>query len=355
MQGFFRLAISIFVFKFKYQEVPTNKFVHITDSIIELYKTIDRRYVVFLVFVLISAFLWLLNALSERYTTIISHPVLYKNMPSDKILVNDLPSELDLRVSAHGFDLLQELITRSANPISIDVRKYIHSGNIDKHGGHKFFILTEQGSYDIISQMGKDILVENIEPDSIVFTFSGIVDKKVPVEPNLELSYRRQYQQMKPLRVFPDSVTISGPAVIIDTINKLRTVDLSLDDLNATTQRSLALQPIENVSFSSKRVKVEVYVEQFTEGRLSVPIKLVNVPDDVDVQLLQANCDIRYVCGMSVFNDVRPEQFSVTVDVESLVKEMPEKAKLELYSYPASMNYVRPEQSEVEYYLMQKK
>lgn len=332
--------------------MPNTKIVNITNYVIELYKSIDKRYIVFLVFVFISAFLWLLNALSERYTTIISHPVIYKNMPDDKILVNKLPAELDLRVTAHGFDLVQELISRGANPISINVKKYIHSGTVDRYGGHKFYILTKQGSYDIISQMSKDILIENIEPDSILFTFSGIIDKKVPVKPLLNLSYERQYQAKGPLTVAPDSVVLSGPAVMLDSIAYVTTEPLEIEDLCVTTKRSLAVKSIENVSVSPKRVTVDVPVEQFTEGEVEVPVKAVNVPFGVEVQLLPDMLDVRYVCGMSVFNEVQTDQFLLTIDVSELLEELPDKAEAQLSSFPASMNYVRVENPMVEYYIL---
>ncbi len=72
----------------------------------------DRKLIIFLFFVVLSTIFWFLNQLEDEYVTDISLPVHYTNFPSDKILVNELPDHLDLRVRAFGYKLLEYKISK---------------------------------------------------------------------------------------------------------------------------------------------------------------------------------------------------------------------------------------------------
>lgn len=326
----------------------------ITNKAINVFKKIDRKYLIFFVFLLISTFFWLLNALSEDYTTMVKHPVIYKNMPSDRVLVNKLPSELEFKIKAHGFDILKELLTRNTNPISIDVKKHLTSSKKGKDGLQSFFILTEQRSSDIVSQMSKDITVELVEPDSIIFTFSEIIRRKIPVVPNLIVSFEKQHQAKTDMQVSPDSVIISGPALIVDSLKHIETDTLTLTNLSQTTQRSLSLQKPKYTSVTPARATVIVPVEKYTEGRFTVPISTINTPEGYTVDVLPDIAEVSFTSGLSSFQNISAQEFIITADAANILENRPEKLKLTVSHSHINIKNLQITPQRVEYILTKK-
>ena len=68
---------------------------------------IKRNVITYGVCVIIATVLWFLNALNKEYTTEISYPIKYTELPKGKLLVSEPPKEMTLTIKAHGFAPLQ--------------------------------------------------------------------------------------------------------------------------------------------------------------------------------------------------------------------------------------------------------
>ena len=87
----------------------------------------NKKIVTYLVFVFIATIFWFLNALSKDYTTTVSYPVNYKNLPKDKILIRELPDKLFLEVKGGGFALLRYKISTAFQPINLNVSNQLNN------------------------------------------------------------------------------------------------------------------------------------------------------------------------------------------------------------------------------------
>jgi len=81
----------------------------------------NRRFFVFVFFLIISTALWFLNALSKEYTTIIQYPIEYINLPPNKTFLERPTQKLILKVSGLGFALLQYDVYKSQQPITFNI------------------------------------------------------------------------------------------------------------------------------------------------------------------------------------------------------------------------------------------
>ena len=77
-----------------------------------------KRILMYKVFLLISEFIWLLNALSKEYTSVIEYPLVYTDFPHDRAFVGDMPEHLDLGIHANVYALLRYKIFKKPVPIS---------------------------------------------------------------------------------------------------------------------------------------------------------------------------------------------------------------------------------------------
>ncbi len=83
---------------------------------------IKRNVVTYGVCVIIATVLWFLNALNKEYTTEITYPIKYTELPKGKLLVSEPPKEMTLAIKAHGFALLRYSISTSFLPIVLNVK-----------------------------------------------------------------------------------------------------------------------------------------------------------------------------------------------------------------------------------------
>ena len=60
----------------------------------------SKDLLIFLFFLLITAFLWLLEALRKNYETVIQIPISYVNLPNDYIITNELPQKTRITILA---------------------------------------------------------------------------------------------------------------------------------------------------------------------------------------------------------------------------------------------------------------
>lgn len=63
---------------------------------------IKRNVVTYGICVIIATVLWFLNALNKEYTTEITYPIKYTELPKGKLLVSEPPKEMTLAIKAHG-------------------------------------------------------------------------------------------------------------------------------------------------------------------------------------------------------------------------------------------------------------
>lgn len=314
---------------------------------------IDQRILVFGFFLLLSTVFWFLNELNQEASTSLVFPVRYSNLPRDKVLVNELPARLELQVRAPGYTLLRYLLTSRRAPVTLNME----SLNIRVIAGTEpptFYLLTQFTRESLNRQLLSDATITGIKPDTLFFTFDEIARKKVPVEPSLELWFTRQYQLSGPYECEPDSIIVSGPNAIIDTIRAVRTRWQKFDRLSQTMEKSIILEEIPAISFSHKRVLVRIPVEQFTEASLEIPISTENVPDSLSLKLFPQKVTLNYMVSLSNFPRVHPGLFRAEVFYPSQGNILPETLPVELSSIPDYLRSVRLHPARVEYIIEKK-
>ena len=311
----------------------------------------DRRLLVFFSFVLLSAILWFLIALNKDYTVHVNYPVVFSNLPKNKTLVSDLPIDLTILINAHGFDLMRYNIT-SPPPITFD----LNTINLTKiHGGDapKYCILPNLIKERIAKQIGSEIQIIEILPDTITFEFVRLVSKKIPIIPDISASFARQFIQEGKLELTPDSVRVTGPHTIVDTLKKAYTEHFDFHNLNSSRTVTLDFVPIKNITFLTDDVSLTINVEKFTESIVKAPIDFINLPIFLKITLFPSTVNVTFLVGFSNFNNIKPEMFRFVADCQNIEKGTFKRMKIRMTKSPAEVSNVRFSPEWVEY-LIQK-
>jgi YbbR domain-containing protein len=245
----------------------------------------NRKLYVFLFCLSLSIFFWLLNALSKNFTTNAVFNVTYINQPINKVVLNELPNQLTIKIKGLGFDLMAYKLRLKSSSVKVDLSK------LKGFNGHfQSSTLASTSFYSNLStQLGEQIEIKSIYPDSIQFIFDERKEKIVKIIANTELSFQKQFQLYGNLIVKPAITKVSGPASIIDTIASVYTNNLVLNELSENTTVSVGFSELyqdEKLIFNPNKVIIHVPVEKFTEKSVLVDVKSINVPDSIEIKAI---------------------------------------------------------------------
>jgi hypothetical protein len=319
-----------------------NPFLAINRFFIRIRVRYGQRLTVFSIFLLISATSWLLNSLTKNYTTQISIPLTFTNFPNDKVLVKQSVEELTLKVDGYGFSLLEYMLGQENKKINLDISRFSIRG-MNNGNSSIGVLLTASVFREVSAQLDQEIKLLEIAPDTLALRFEKVKKKRLKIIPDLKFSLAKQYVLANPVLVFPDSIWVSGPISLVDSLNGIYTQHIEMGGLEQSKEFDLRIKPINTVDFKNISVHIKIDVERSTEGNIKIPIKVNNVPKNAILRTFPAYVNINFVTGLSNFNKVKPELFSAVVDYRSLDPEN-NKLKVEILNYPAfiRMNNVSP-------------
>jgi hypothetical protein len=312
----------------------------IKNAIVRLFRMkLDRRVMVFMFFVVVATIFWFLNVLGLEYTTSLSYPVRYTNFPENKVIVGELPSSLDLTVNAYGYTLVKYYVSRQLLPIVFDVGSFSLT-ELPGSETSNFYILSSVARTSIAGQLGADINIIDIEPDTLFFNFTETISRSLPVRPEVDLGFQQQFMLKGNISAEPDSVTVSGPASIIDTMKFVPTQLLSLKNLNESVYKEVRIQDFDLLSYSFNEALVHIPVEQFTEAKIKVSLEIINIPEGMKMKTFPSDITVSYLVALSDYEKVNTQQFNAIVDYESIV-EGQSRLEVSLLKQPELVRAVR--------------
>jgi hypothetical protein len=271
----------------------------------------------FSVFLIISAAIWMLNALSKNYTSEIEYPLIYTDFPEDRVFVGEMPGHLDLQINAHGYALLRYQLFRKPVPISFKISAFNMSGKSDSSSS---YILTRYLIDQISSQLPAELQLLEIKPDTLHFQFTNRISKRVEVKPDLEFTVEKQFTIKDEIRLVPDSVDLTGPDVILDTLNFVKTEWKDLGLLTRDYKDKLSLQELPELQYEVSRVDCSIELERFTELQVPVPIDVLNLPDSISLQTFPSRVMLTCRVGLSKYDRVEAHPFRAVVDYEMITE-----------------------------------
>jgi YbbR-like protein len=281
-----------------------------------------KKILLFSVFLLISVFIWFLNALGRNYTDQIEYPLVYTDMPADRVFVDEPPEFLDLNINAPGYALLRYMVLKKPVPISFKLSAFTMNrpGQDTSHA----YILTRYLKDQVSGQLPSEIQLLEIKPDTLYFHFARRVTRMLPVKPDFVFQLDNQFTIRERIQLDPDSVQVTGPDAILDTMRSVSTERIDLGMLSRNYEDKVRLSKMEGLEYSNSRVNCSIELEKYTEVQLTIPIEVINLPDSLSIQTFPAK--VRFTCnvGLSKYDRVNDKLFRAVVDYSSLDEQQKE-------------------------------
>lgn len=307
---------------------------------------------IFFVCLVIATVLWFVNVLGKSFETEVSMPINYVNLPKNKVLINAPPSALQVRIEAHGFTLLRNRLRLSLYPVNFNLKTFIsHSEGTPDNSNYQ--LASSKFLNYISKQIGSEITIIDISPDTLYFEFDQVVEQKKAVRADFQMTFANQFFQYDSLLFLPDSVTIRGPKSVLDTMVFVKTEKRRFKGLNVTTKREVSLALDGQLEAFPKKVLVTIPVSVYSEYNDRVPISVKNLPEDVALitfpGMVQVSCQV----AVPFYGNINTSSFIFAVDYNDVLSGK-QTLNVELINAPHAIRKLNFSPNEVEYIIQNK-
>ncbi len=304
-------------------------------------KRYRRRILLFFSCLLLALGFWFLNILNKAHRFELSSNLQFINLPDDKALSTKETRTISFTVEGSGWNFIRSRMQLLTDTLIIDYRAIQDKEEIDLN---KLLL-------DFESQWSRKMKIMNVYPTKINFVVERKRIKKVPIEPILKLKFADGYDLSEKINWYPDSVYISGPYEYIKNIKSIKTSPLILQNLNVNNSIdvSLDLQSYPNINTKIKTTRVNIPVEQYTEGIMSIGISQRN--ETVGMITFPSKCTIKYKVALSNYNKIIQQSFKVIAEPDRSLKN---RLRLKLISSPSLIKDIQISPETVEYIIVKR-
>lgn len=321
---------------------------HQASELIQTARLLLRKKLgVFLVFAGIATALWFLQALDRTYVAVIENPVVFKNLPEEKVLITNLPKKLSLEIEGSGFSILRHNWDLSKQPVQIDFKNLTTVSNESLRG--RWVRITLSSYRQKMAQQFNNFQIISLSPDTINLGFATMIEKRIEVTPKVVFELSKGVMLASPVKTDPEFVTLTGPDLLLDTITKVYTQELNLKRIQETVVRKVFLDALpEEIKVSENKLSLIVNVESFTEKTLKVDIEPVNLADSMYLKTFPSRVNLTFNVILSQFESVSEKDFQAVVDYSDH-QQGTKTLKVKLLRQPPFIGKVRISPESVDY------
>lgn len=292
------------------------------------------EFLIFLVFVIVSACLWLMFVLRKQQETSIYLKANYRNIPNEYVITNNLPHVVEVKVKDVGFNLLMYKLFSDSFFVSFDFKDKFDSTKTS------FSLFLAGVNQQVAAKLSPSAMIKDILPKVVVVRYEKMHVKQLPVVLNADLRLSPQYMLQGVEQIQPQMVNAYGPKSVLERLTVVNTQRIYRKNLSKSVRFRALLQNVDNVKFVPSMVDVSIPVEQFTEKALNIPVVVKSVPKNIKVKVFPAMVEVSFIVGLSYFEAVTAKDFEAYVDYSELVSSGAQK--LNVHVIPKSVYVSRP-------------
>jgi hypothetical protein len=265
-----------------------------------------EKAVVFIFAYIMALGMWMLINLDRDFTMNIELPLIYGEFPENLAPVESLPESVRASVSGEGWKLLN--LYGSAPRISVDIND------------ERVNLLTSVQN-QLPGQTG--LTVNQVFPGNIRIRLEEKIARQVPISPNIDIEFRRQFNIVGKPEMFPDSITVTGARSLVENIRSWPTKKVTFSDLNQSIDIMMELEASTDlVRLSDNRVNYRATVSEFTEGETRVPVVIRGGTESRNFSLSPSSILIRYDIPISQYTRAQDEMlFDAYVDFSDILDD----------------------------------
>ena len=304
-----------------------------------------NKFRFFIFFVVLSTIFWVITKLSNTYDSKVDLSVNLIDLPVTIVPVLEKDLELKVDLTASGFQLLIYHLFNKKVELSFENASYA--------SGTALINLFDQ-RFQIEKQLFDNITVNQVIPNVLKFKYDNLKRKKVAVRPILNITFMPGYDISDGWKVEPDSLWVSGPGKLIDTIEELNTLPIKLIDVNKDIKKEIGFvitNPL--LKLEVNITSISASVRKFTEKTVSSFINMKNLPDSLAIKLFPQSVAVTFSVLLDQAARIDSEDFAFSCDFATSDGGDKRSLIVNIEKQPQGVRKVRWKPSQVDYLIRQ--
>ena len=307
-----------------------------------VFSNTNKDFLVFLFFLGLSGIFWLSLTLNETYEREFSIPVSVVDIPKNAVLTSDEVDTIKMTIRDKGIVLVAYQYGDFLNRLRIPFKNYTRNNGSGSVPASELQKLVYQ---NLVSSSK----ITACKPDKLEFFYNYGTHKKVPVRWSGRVIPEELYFISR-VDYSPDSVTVYASDEKLDSINIIYTETLNYANFRDTLTITCQLAKLKGVKVVPDKVKINFYTDVLTEENIEgVPIQGINLPEGKVLRTFPAKVTVSFVTGVSVFRNLRPEDFTIVADYNEIKRHPSEKCRITLKNVPPGISRARLDVTLVDY------
>lgn len=307
-----------------------------------LFTKTSKEFLIFLFFLALSGIFWLSLTLNETYEREFSVPVSVVGVPKNAVLTSDEVDTVRVTIRDKGIMLVFYKYGDALKHIELPFRNYTHNNGTGQ-------IPASEIQKRIYQNLVSSSKITAIKPEKMEFFYNYGTKKQVPVRWSGRVIPEELYFISK-VSYEPDSVTIYASQEKLDSINMVYTEQLNYANFRDTLIIDCNLAKLKGVKTVPDHIRIKFFTDVLTEERISnIPIVGINMPEGKVLRTFPAKTSVSFVAGVSVYRNLKPEDFTVIVDYDEIRRNPSEKCRVYLKNVPSGISRAKLETIMVDY------
>ena len=307
-----------------------------------VFSNTNKDFLVFLFFLGLSGIFWLSLTLNETYEREFSIPVSVVDIPKNAVLTSDEVDTIKMTIRDKGIVLTAYQYGEYLSRLRIPFKNYTRnngSGSVPSSELQKL----------VYQNLVSSSKITACKPDKLEFFYNYGTHKKVPVRWSGRVIPEELYFISR-VDYSPDSVTVYASDEKLDSINIIYTETLNYANFRDTLTITCHLAKLKGVKVVPDKVKINFFTDVLTEENIEgVPIQGINLPEGKVLRTFPAKVTVSFVTGVSVFRNLRPEDFTIVADYNEIKRHPSEKCRITLKNVPPGISRARLDVTLVDY------
>lgn len=307
-----------------------------------LFTKTSKELLTFLFFLALSGIFWLSLTLNETYERDFTVPISVVGIPKNAVLTSDEVDTIRVTIRDKGIVLVAYKYGDALKRIELPFRNYTHNNGTG-------LIPASEIQKRIYQNLVSSSKITAIKPEKMEFYYSYGSKKQVPIRWSGRVIPEELYFISR-VSYEPDSVTIYASEDKLDSINMVYTEQLNYANFRDTLTVECNLAKLKGVKTVPDHIRIRFYTDVLTEERISnIPIVGINMPEGKVLRTFPAKTSVSFVAGVSVYRNLKPEDFTVIVDYDEIRRNPSEKCRIYLKNVPSGISRAKLETTLVDY------
>ena len=302
----------------------------------------NKQFLTFLFFLMLSAIFWFTITLNETYERELKIPVQIVGIPKNVVLTSPTNDTIRATIRDKGWMLVAYLYGKRMPNLQLNYKNYDRGNGAGIISASELKRLVDQ-------QLESSTTVTSVKPDRLEFFYNNGECKRVPVRLTGRVIPEQLYY-ISQVYYIPDSVDVYASPDKLDSIRTIYTEPLNYVGFRDTLTIGCKLSHPNDVKVVPERIQIEINTDVLTEETIEgIPVQCLNLPEGKVLRTFPAKVKVHFVAGASLIRHLRPADFIVVADYREIMQKPSDKCNLYLKSVPHGISRATLETKQVDY------